>query len=222
LTDAHHLAVVGRGFAWLGNAALVAALPPARQDPEPRRPTVPAGPAVQESIGGKAAQTTTFADMLRSPFDEILLEWHLQGELAKVGVDGAVTRFGAIGAWLDIEPSPDAQLILTTEVHRPFSYLAPGNDAVPCGPCNSSLASRRIGMPTPATRRRELRRRAVACSTYRRTAARYSFSAPARAPRATDLSSTVSTCARAPACGDRRRLSSSNRSNCSTSRALRR
>jgi dipeptidyl aminopeptidase/acylaminoacyl peptidase len=130
LLDAHLLAVVDRGFAWLGNAALLATLPPAHQAPAPVRPATPAGPAIQESIGGKVARTTTFADMLRSSFDEQLLEWHLQGEIAQIGVDGSVTagtltRFGGTGAWLDIESSPDAQFVLTTEVHRPFSYLVP-------------------------------------------------------------------------------------------------
>ena len=125
LTAAPLLTVVDRGFAWLGNDSLLAMLPAADAGPEPKRPPAPRGPAVQESLGGAVSQTTTYADMLRTPFDEDLLEWHLRGQPASIGLDGTVTRFGSTGTWLGTEASPDARFILTVEVHRPFSYLVP-------------------------------------------------------------------------------------------------
>jgi dipeptidyl aminopeptidase/acylaminoacyl peptidase len=89
----------------------------------PREPTVPAGPHVQESLGG-AAPVVTHEDMLQNPHDEDLWEYYTISQLASVDLaTGKVTPLGKPAIIDSVHLSPDGKDLLVTTIHKPFSYL---------------------------------------------------------------------------------------------------
>ena len=85
---------------------------------------VPTGPSVQETSGRRGA-VQTFQDMLKSPNDENLFEYYTTMQLAIVSLDGKVKQIGQPGIYDTAGVSPSGQYILTSRIHRPFSYLYP-------------------------------------------------------------------------------------------------
>jgi dipeptidyl aminopeptidase/acylaminoacyl peptidase len=85
---------------------------------------VPAGPSIQETSGRRGA-VQTFQDMLKSPNDEALFEYYTTMQLAVVSLDGKVKDIGQPGIYDTATTSPNGQYILTSRIHRPFSYLYP-------------------------------------------------------------------------------------------------
>jgi dipeptidyl aminopeptidase/acylaminoacyl peptidase len=84
---------------------------------------VPAGPHVQESLGG-AAPVVTHEDMLQNPHDEDLFEYYATAQLAFVDVaTGKATPIGKPAIFESVRISPDGKDLLVTTVHKPFSYL---------------------------------------------------------------------------------------------------
>lgn len=106
---------------WLDESTILARLAPAAQEPPPDAARVPAGPVIQESLGKESA-SRTFQNLLADPHDEALWEHYFRGQLAKVDLDGNVTRIGPEGIQLDYDPSPDGQYILVETLHPPWSY----------------------------------------------------------------------------------------------------
>jgi len=92
--------------------------------PEPPEARVPAGPVIRQS-SGEEAPARTYQDLLENPHDEALFEHYLGAQLARVDLDGEVTRLGGPGLLWDAEPSPDGRFLLVETLHRPFSYLVP-------------------------------------------------------------------------------------------------
>ncbi len=122
-------AVTSAGFSWVsGNGQadqLLVRLLPRAQRPAPRESAVPAGPSMQETRGGKLAQTRTYPDLLRNPYDADMLDWQLQTQLAMVSVQGNVRRFGPAMTLTKVLASPDGKWVLTTQIKRPYSYQLP-------------------------------------------------------------------------------------------------
>lgn len=119
-------AVMGAGFSWLnGSDQLLVRLLPHGQKVAPREPRVPLGPNMQETRGGKLAQTRTYPDLLRNPHDADMLDWQLQTQLAIVQIDGSVRRFGPAMTLSKVQASPDGKWVLTTQLKRPYSYQLP-------------------------------------------------------------------------------------------------
>ncbi len=111
--------------AWLGDSReLVCTLVPAYREAKPQAPTVPAGPVIQENVGGKAP-ARTFQDLLKNAYDEALFEYHFSAELVRISLDGVLTSLGEPGIFWDVSPSPDGRYLLVEILHRPFSYLVP-------------------------------------------------------------------------------------------------
>jgi dipeptidyl aminopeptidase/acylaminoacyl peptidase len=89
----------------------------------PPEPAVPAGPHVQESLGG-AAPVVTHEDMLQNPHDEDLFAYYATAQLAIVdAATGKITPIGKPGIVAAARPSPDGKYLLVTTIHKPFSYL---------------------------------------------------------------------------------------------------
>jgi dipeptidyl aminopeptidase/acylaminoacyl peptidase len=115
-------------FQWMpdGKSMLVEMVKPNR-GPAPREPIVPAGPHVQESLGG-GAPAATFEDMLQNPHDEDLFQYYATSQLAMVDLSsGVVTPVGKAGIIASAQISPNAQNLLVTTIHKPFSYHHPAN-----------------------------------------------------------------------------------------------
>ena len=119
-------AVMGAGFSWLnGSDQLLVRLLPRSQKPAPVEPRVPPGPNLQETRGGKLAQTRTYPDLLKNAHDADMLDWQLQTQLAIVHLDGSVRRFGPVMTLSKVLASPDGKWVLTTQLKRPYSYQLP-------------------------------------------------------------------------------------------------
>ncbi|MCA1641454.1 MAG: prolyl oligopeptidase family serine peptidase [Acidobacteria bacterium] len=122
-------AVYGDPFQWMPDAQtlLVQLVPAARPKLAPA-PSVPVGPNVQES-SGKAAPVRTYEDLLKTAYDEDQFEYYATAQLAYVdATTGKITNVGQPAIYDTARPSPDGQFLLTSRVHRPFSYLHPVND----------------------------------------------------------------------------------------------
>jgi dipeptidyl aminopeptidase/acylaminoacyl peptidase len=115
-------------FQWMpdGKSMLVEMVKPNR-GPAPREPIVPTGPHVQESLGG-GAPAATFEDLLQNPHDEDLFQYYATSQLAMVDLaSGVVTPVGKAGIIASAQISPNAQDLLVTTIHRPFTYRHPAN-----------------------------------------------------------------------------------------------
>ena len=99
----------------------------ANRGPEPPEPTVPAGPNVQESLGGGRG-VVTHEDMLQSPHDEDDFEYLATSQLTLVDTaTGKSTPIGKPAMIRTARPSPSGAFFIVTSIHRPFSYLYPAS-----------------------------------------------------------------------------------------------
>jgi len=111
-------------FQWMpdGKMMLVEVIKPNRGAPPPEE-VVPAGPHVQESLGG-ASGSATLEDMLQNPHDEDVFEYYATSQLAIVDLaTNKVSLIGKPGIIESARIAPGGKDILVTTVHRPFSYL---------------------------------------------------------------------------------------------------
>jgi dipeptidyl aminopeptidase/acylaminoacyl peptidase len=124
-TDSPLDAILDDGFQWFGGSArLVLRLRPEKEGAVPQRSVVPAGPNIQSSEGGSgASQLATFEDLLKTPFDETLLDHYLSAQIGVLNVDGQLTRIGPIDRVLSFAGSPDGQHILVSRLRRPYSRI---------------------------------------------------------------------------------------------------
>ena len=101
---------------------VICRLVPEDRGAEPVAASKPLGPNVQESIGN-TSPTRTYQDLLANPDDEAMLEHYATGQVAKLGIDGSITRLGTPGIFMSLYISPDGKHLLVTRIQRPFSYL---------------------------------------------------------------------------------------------------
>ena len=126
LTDASLNATWGAPCEWLPDTTgvLCRFRRSARGSP-PQAPAAPAGPNIQET-GGQLAPVRTYQDLLSSPHDEALFEYHFESQLATVALaTGRRTPFGAPGLFERVSGAPDGEHVLVTRVTRPYSWLTP-------------------------------------------------------------------------------------------------
>ncbi|MBY0445758.1 MAG: S9 family peptidase, partial [Burkholderiales bacterium] len=117
-------AIAGAGFSWLSaSEQLLVQLKPTGT--APTAPLTPSGPNTQDSQPGAKSSIRTYADMLKTPSDADLLDWHLQSQLATVSLKGEIKKIAQPLTLLAASASPDGELILTTSLRRPYSYLLP-------------------------------------------------------------------------------------------------
>ncbi len=125
LTNSNLNGVSGRAFAWLADSrSLVALLVPQSRGAVPIAPPAPIGPNVQET-SGKAAAARTFPDLIKNTHDEQLLEYYMQAQPARIGLDGAITQVGKTGLVRTISASPDANYLLVQTIAKPYSRAVP-------------------------------------------------------------------------------------------------
>ncbi|MEY4941604.1 MAG: hypothetical protein RIQ93_3339, partial [Verrucomicrobiota bacterium] len=110
--------------AWVDDKTIVASFIPDNRGAPPLAPAAPAGPVVQENLGGKRP-ARTYPDLLANAHDESLFEFYARADLALVALDGRVTPLGIRGLLGELAPSPDGNYILVTTWTRPYSYFVP-------------------------------------------------------------------------------------------------
>lgn len=117
--------VLGSAFTWMpGSGALLVREVPPDHPPPPQRPSVPAGP-VLEDTSGKAATNRTYQDLLQDAADEVMFEHFATSRLAFVDLEGNARPLGEPGLVYWADPSPDGKYVLTERLRRPFSYTVP-------------------------------------------------------------------------------------------------
>jgi dipeptidyl aminopeptidase/acylaminoacyl peptidase len=126
VTPAELNAVFGEPCSWVGDGSgLLCAFIDASRGPEPKAPSAPTGPNIQESRG-VAAPAPTVQDMLASAHDERLFEYYGTSQLAMVdAATGQRSPLGQPAMYSDFAVSPDGNFALVTRVKQPFSWILP-------------------------------------------------------------------------------------------------
>jgi dipeptidyl aminopeptidase/acylaminoacyl peptidase len=110
---------------WLPDSSgIIAALVPAVPGQEPMRKSLPDGPVIQESLG-RTAPARTYQDLLKDADDKALFDYYFTSQLARIDMDGTVSRIGIPQIYWYTSPSPSGQYLLVQTIHRPYSYRVP-------------------------------------------------------------------------------------------------
>jgi dipeptidyl aminopeptidase/acylaminoacyl peptidase len=118
-------ATMTRAFEWVGSRELLVRMVPSAKTSKPRPASVPKGPNIEESLGGRTG-AWTFQDLLKSPHDEDLFDYYCETQLAFVDViSNRVTSAGKPGVFEQADVAPDGRHILVTRLRRPYSYVLP-------------------------------------------------------------------------------------------------
>jgi len=105
---------------------LVAVFPPDGRSARPQPPAIPAGPEVSISMDSDKNRLRTYPSLMKTPYDQQLLEWHATGQIGIVDLaTGAMTRFGKPAMITAIDVSPDGKFARVTRMTKPFSYIVP-------------------------------------------------------------------------------------------------
>lgn len=123
------LATLVTSFEWTADGREIATvLIPEDRAPRPVEPAVPTGPQIKITAEGENL-LRTYASLMATPFDEVLLEWHATGQLALIRVeDRRVTRIGAPAMVRSFDFSPTGEHARVTRMVKPFSYIVPVNN----------------------------------------------------------------------------------------------
>lgn len=121
-------AALGEPFQWMPDSVTILCQTIIANRPKPpSEPRVPGGPVVQET-SGKAAPARTFQDLLDSPHQEALFDYHTTSQLALVTLKNGDTKLiGSPAIYYSVDPSPNGQLLLISRVQRPYSYQLPAS-----------------------------------------------------------------------------------------------
>ena len=115
--------VIAPAFTWTSPSTLLVRTIPAGRGKPPAAPDLPPGPVVQEATG-QSGPVRTYQDMLHSPHDEELFDYHAGAQLASVDASAsAVVRIGSPGVFTIASQSPDRNYTLVARLKRPYSYL---------------------------------------------------------------------------------------------------
>ena len=105
--------------------AIVAVVVPDGRGPEPKAAPIATEPLVRLNESGKL-KTVTSPDLVQSPFEMALVEYHSTGQLAIIDVKTGVARkIGTPKMIRSLDASPDAKLFRVTYLDKPFSYFLP-------------------------------------------------------------------------------------------------
>jgi dipeptidyl aminopeptidase/acylaminoacyl peptidase len=101
-------------------------LRPEHEAAAPQSSAVPTGPNVQFADGHHgASQLATFEDLLKTPFDEALLDYYLSAQVGVLHMNGKLVRVGPVERILSISGAPDRQHMLVTRLLHPYSRIVP-------------------------------------------------------------------------------------------------
>ncbi len=127
LTEPRLNAAYGSPYNWSPDSeSLICLMVPSGRGMAPAAPTVPAGPTLQENIGGKAP-ARTYQDLLKNAHDVTLFGHYFTSQVVRVTLTGKSELLGKPGIFAEADPSPDGRYILTEIVHKPYSYLVPAS-----------------------------------------------------------------------------------------------
>lgn len=115
-----------QGPRWLPDGRLMVLTIPADRGPMPEESRTPAGPAIQNAVGGEEAQTRTYQDLLEDPHDEALFTWLGTSQPVIYALDGSAPQVvGPPRLYTYAAASPDNSHLLMEWLEPPFSYQVP-------------------------------------------------------------------------------------------------
>lgn len=119
--------ILGNMMQWMpdGRSLLVKTVPPGRKAPPAEGP--PVGPSVEDSGGvSRASSTYEARDLLRTPHDADLFEYHGTSQLAVVDTRTLkVRRFGPAAVLGEVAVAPGGKHALVSQIKRPYSFSRP-------------------------------------------------------------------------------------------------
>ncbi len=126
LTRSSLLATSVTNYEWSADSkSIVAILVPDARGPEPKEPAIASTPMVRVNESNKL-KTRTYMDLLETPHEKDLVEYHMTGQLAVIDVKSRnVRKIGSPGMIRSLDASPDNQYFQVTYVEKPFSYVLP-------------------------------------------------------------------------------------------------
>lgn len=106
---------------WLNSHELVVLGVPDKRGAAPDV-SIPAGPAIQESLGRNSPEMT-LQDLLANPRDEALFAYHATSVLKRVDLDKRTVReLGEPGLYASISAVGNQGMLMTERLQQPFSY----------------------------------------------------------------------------------------------------
>jgi dipeptidyl aminopeptidase/acylaminoacyl peptidase len=121
LNDAYY----GAPYQWLPNGqGLLVKTVAQKRGPKPDGQQTPAGPVIQENIGGERP-SRTYQDLLQNSQDETLFDYYLTAQLQHIDLSGTARPVGKAGVIKSFQLAPDGQHLLVEQLQRPYSYLVP-------------------------------------------------------------------------------------------------
>jgi len=116
----------GGDFQWMPDQrTLLVKLVPANLGPIPAATEALSGPSIQETGGSKGASSTyEVRDTLNNTHDEDVFDYFADSQLALVNAaTSSITPIGKPGNFVSLAPAPDGHHLLTTRLHKPYSYI---------------------------------------------------------------------------------------------------
>ncbi|MCA9737704.1 MAG: prolyl oligopeptidase family serine peptidase [Gemmatimonadetes bacterium] len=107
---------------WTPEGTLLTLIAPAGRGAPPAAPHRPTGPVVR-TTREEATPNPTYPNLLRTPHDADLFEYHTTTQIAELSANGRVRPIGRPGMYERIVLSPDGRYLLATRIVRPFSFL---------------------------------------------------------------------------------------------------
>jgi dipeptidyl aminopeptidase/acylaminoacyl peptidase len=119
-------ATFGSTFQWMPDSRhILVQMVPKDRGPVPEAPLVPKGPKVQETAG-KFSKVSTYQDLLKDPYDEVLFEYYTTAQLMLIDVKtGKSRKMGLQDVYSDVSPAPNGELLLVERIKHPYSYSVP-------------------------------------------------------------------------------------------------
>lgn len=137
LIDSYLNAAYGPTVQWHPDGtSLLVQLIPIDRGQIPIENDVPSGPIIQENLGGKSP-SRTYQYLLRNPHDELVMDYFLKSQLAKIDLDGQISTLDMPKIYRSFSYSPNGKYLLVQTVEKPYSYLVP----IQSFPYSSSLLS---------------------------------------------------------------------------------
>jgi len=120
-------AILSDGFEWFGGSnRLLLRLRPEVERAAPQPPSVPTGPNVQfTDLGTGPSQLATFQDLLKTRFDETVLDHYLSAQVGVLKVNGHLSRIGPVDRILTVTGAPNGEQILVSRLRHPYSRVVP-------------------------------------------------------------------------------------------------
>ena len=116
----------GSEMTWMPDQkSLLVKLVPKNVSALPPREAVPAAPSVQETSGEKG-QSSTYEkrDTLTNAYDELVFDQYGVSQLARVTIaTGRISPFGPTALYDSVQPAPDGEHLLVSQIVKPYSYL---------------------------------------------------------------------------------------------------